>query len=493
MNDNLDKSINLDNVDAINHVVHAPATEGESLTKEPASTSENNDVEMFETKSEVYTGPGLEINPDEYTEEVRTNTVTSGMSKETADNVDAYLAMMDDQIEELKEHGDEMKTEVLKEHGIDEDDEDSDTSEDNEDDEDEFNEKYKEAVVVIDKTNFGTIINFTDEEREKLERSKKIKLTEVENVDLSTIKIKKLKKKTDLNKIINKVTNINTTNIVLPASGYTAEVRGCSAYELISLIEENKNALLNAQNKWSIIYNKLENTSIGKMSFDEFLQNTAAIDYNTFIYGLLCSTYPDDDKLPITCAKCKNEFEHQYSTRSLIRAEKMSDELKDTFMKIVDNSVDEQSAKKVHEDSRIYEVKRVLLPVSGIIAEVYVQSAFDLINKSIKELQENKDTKYDNTSVMSTFIRTFYIPDEDGSYYEVDNAIDISKTLYNLSEKDVLVIRNQSDKLMENISIEYGLMNIKCPKCGHYTSTLNIDLENILFYRYRQTLSTELE
>ena len=262
---------------------------------------------------------------------------------------------------------------------------------------------------------------------------------------------------------------------------------------MISLIEENKNALLNAQNKWSIIYNKIENTSIGKMTFDEFLQNTAAIDYNTLIYGLLCSTYPDDDKLPITCAKCKNEFEHHYSTRSLIRAEKMSDELKDIFMSVCDNSVDENSAKKVHEESRVYEVKRIILPVSGIIAEVYVQSAFDLINKSIKELQENKDTKYDNTSVMSTFVRAFYIPDDDGSYYEVDNALDISKTLYNLSEKDVLIIRNQSDKLMENISIEYGLMNIKCPKCGHYTATLNIDLENILFYRYRQTLSTELE
>ena len=39
----------------------------------------------------------------------------------------------------------------------------------------EFMNKYNEAIVVIDKTGMGSVINFTDEERQKLEKVKKIK------------------------------------------------------------------------------------------------------------------------------------------------------------------------------------------------------------------------------------------------------------------------------------------------------------------------------
>lgn len=443
-------------------------------------------IPVEEETTDEYEGPGLVINQENFTEETTEEPIYSGLQKNTMDNIENYLNEMDYEIEAFAEaEAEEKKAE---------DDESEDTEEtDDELDRDDFIEGYEKAVVIIDKTNFGTVINFTDEEREKLEKSRKIKLEEVETVSLKSIKTKKLKKKDDFNKIINRVTNITTTNIVLPASGYTAAIKGCSAYELVSLIQENKNALINAQDKWSLIYNKLDSTSIGKMSFDEFMHNTASVDYNTFIYGLLCSTYPDDDKLPITCPKCKKEFEHLYSTRSLIRVEKMDEVLQDTIMKIVDNSVTEASAKAVHDESPISIVKTIKLPVSGIIAEVYVQSAYDLINKSIKGLQENKDSKYNNAAVLSTFIRTFYIYDEsDGSYFTVDDANDILQTLYSLSEVDVLVIRNMGDKLVEHTTVEYGLMDITCPHCKHYMPTLDLELENILFYRYRQILNTEI-
>lgn len=440
---------------------------------------------VTEPAQNEYEGPGFVIDPENFKEEQEEEQVYTGLQKNTVDNIESYLNEMDEEIEAFAEAEEENKE--------DDSDDENDSNEEDEVDRDEFIEGYEKAVVIIDKTNFGTVINFTEEEREKLEKSRKIKLEEVETISLKSIKTKKLKKKDDFNKIINRVTNITSTNIVLPASGYTASIKGCSAYELISLIQENKNALINAQDKWSLIYNKLESTSIGKMSFDEFMHNTASIDYNTFIYGLLCSTYPDDDKLPITCPKCKKEFDHLYSTRSLIRVEKMDEELQDTIMKIVDNSVTEATAKEVHSEAPISNIKTIKLPASGIIAEVYVQSAYDLINKSIKGLQENKDSKYNNAAVLSTFIRSFYVPDEtDDSYFVVDDANDILQTLYSLSEVDVLVIRNIGDKLVEHTTVEYGLMDITCPHCNHYMPTLDLELENILFYRYRQILNTEI-
>ena len=448
-----------------------------------------NGVAITPAEHSSYNGPGLVIKNDELIKKKEQLPKYTGVTPDTQSSIDKYMAEFDADIEMMREQNEELKEEL----GI-EDEDDETPEEDPGMTKDEFQEKYNQAVVIIDKTGFGKVINFTEEEHEKLEKAKKIKLEEVETISLDTIKTKKPKKK-DIDKIIKRVTSITTTNIVLPLSGYTAEVKGCSAYELISLIDQNENALLNAQNKWSLIHSKLENTSLGKMDFNEFLMNTAASDYNTFIYGLLCSTYPDDDKMPLTCTKCKKPFDHSYSVRSLIRAEAMSDQLKDTFMEIVDNSVTEASAKEVHDKALISSVKRIRLPQSGIIAEIYVQSAYDLINKSIKDLNDNTDEKYTQTAVLSTLINTFYVPDPDepGSYFEVTNGADISKTLYTLNEIDVLIIRKMGEELLDGMNISYGLMDITCPHCGNYIPFIELELENILFYRYRQALNTVIE
>ena len=444
----------------------------------------------IESDPEIYSGPGLVVENSELEEKETVNpNFYTGINPDSQANIDAYIANMDKEIEELAEEKEKAIKEGKLKEDSDDDDEDSGMTRD------EFRDKYDEAVVVIDKRGFGSVIDFTDEEREKLEKSRKIRLEEVETISLESIKTKKLRKKENLDKIIKRVTNIHTTNIVLPISGYTATMKGCSAYELISLIEGNNNALLDAQNKWSLIHSKIESTSLGDMDFNTFLLNTAAADYNIFIYGLLCSTYPDDDTIPLTCEHCKKDFDHKYSVRSLIRVEAMKDKLRDLIMYTVDSSVSEATAKAAHENAPISMLKRVKLPNSQIVAEIYVQSAYDLINKSIKDLAENKDPKYNQASILSTLIKTFFIPDpeEPGTYFEVSDANSIAKTLYTLSEVDVMIIRRLGETLMEDLSVEFGLMDITCPACKHFTPTLEMDLESVLFYRYRQVMTSAVE
>lgn len=445
---------------------------------------------IIDTPNEEYTGPGLVINADEYKEEAEEEIPRyTGVTPKTEEYLKKYLQEMDADIAEAKQIAEARKLEE-------ENEEDELSDEDNEMTSDEFNEKYNEAVVIIDKTNFGRVINFSKEEHDKLEKANKIKLEEIENISLETIKTKKIKKKADFNKIIKKVTNITTTNVVLPISGYVAEMGGCSAYELISLLgTTNDNPMLSAQNRWSIIHDKVVSSSIGKMDFNDFLLNTAASDYETLIYGILCSTYPEDGTITITCDKCKKKYEHPYSVKSLIRAELMEDKLKDTFVEIVDNSLVETDAKHIHENSIMKQVKRIKLPVSGVIAEIYVQSAYDLLNKSVKSLNENKDSKYNDTAVISTLVNTLYIPDMDepGSYFEIDDALEISKAIYSMNEKDIMIIRSIGEELMKDMSVEFGLMNITCPYCKKYTASMPVDVENILFFRYQKALNTTIE
>ena len=243
--------------------------------------------------------------------------------------------------------------------------------------------------------------------------------------------------------------------------------------------------------KWSLIHSKIEDTSIGKMDFNTFLNNTAANDYNTLIYGILCSTYPDDDVIPLKCEHCHKDFKHGYSTRSLIRVESMGDRLKDAITSIADASTNEDDAKAVHETSLINTVKKIKLPASEIIVEVYVYSAYDLINKYIKDISNLNDDRFNEAAIMATLIRTMYIPDDDepGTYFDIDTTPEIIEVIYNLSDIDIRAIGKITDDLFEDMSIDYGFMNIRCPHCGHYTESYSFDIETLLFYRYRQALA----
>lgn len=436
--------------------------------------------EVNETPKE-YTGPGMVI---EAKEEPEPQHEYTGISPATQSYIDAYMAEMDATIDEQKKMEEENPQ--------------TNDTEKAKTPEEEFNESYEEAVVVIDKLGMGRVIDFTEEERAKLTKVKTIKLNEIEMVPIETFHTKKIKDPKSLTHIIKGVNTLHTTAVCLPLSGYTAKIKGCTAYELMSLLDGGANALLDAQTKWSLIHSKIESTSIGDMTFNEFLYNTAAGDYNNFIYGILCATYPEMETTTFKCTDCKTTYEHPYSVRQLIRAERMSDKLREHFSAVVDAAISTETAMAVHEDSPIKLIKRIRLPISGIIVEVQVQSAYDLINNSLKAISDTDDPetkKFNAAMVIATLIRRVLVPDPEDpdSMYEFTDSSDIAQIVYQLRERDILIIKNFGDELMGDMTIDYGFMNIKCPKCGKYIAFSMVDIEDLLFQRYRQELSASIE
>lgn len=451
------------------------------LTDEPAT--ENNTS---------YTGPGLVI--DTPVDDEPKREPYTGISQATQNHIDEYLAGFDMAIERAQAESEELKAK----YGDTPPDESETINEDKATTiEDDFDKAYSEAVVVIDKIGVGRVLNFTEDEHAKLTKAKAIKLKEVETVQVAAYRTKKAKDPKNFNNIIKNINTLHTTPICLPMSGYTANIRGCTAYELMGLLDTGSNALLDAQTKWSLIHSKIESTSIGNMDFNEFLFNTAATDYNNFIYGILCATYPDVDTIPIKCPECKTQHEHSYSVRQLIRAERMSESLLEQFTKIIDASTSEHEALKVHEDAPIKQVRGIRLPVSGIIVEVQVQSAYDLINNSIKSIstEDESNAKYKDAAILATLIKRALIEDPENpeEMFEFTDSGEIAQIVYQLRERDLLIIKKIGDELMNDLTIEYGFMKIKCPTCGKFTPHLLVDPEQLLFQRYRQELSANIE
>lgn len=370
------------------------------------------------------------------------------------------------------------------------------------DDEDDRNNKYDEVKIIIDKTGIklGEIL-FTEEERAKIEKSKVIKLEEVENVNLEVKRTKKVLSDKKLGKILKKTVVPYTTQVVLPISGYTAEVAACSTYELLSLVladQADEDPVIAQEKKWSVIHSKLVNTSLGKMSFDTFMRHTSIMDYRFFIFGILTATYGAQNKsIPFNCDHCKTEFEADLVTSTLLRIERLDDKMVSLIAGAVENSHVKDKADNWHKESPVMSKKIIKLPSSEYIIELQLQSAHDNIHKSIETINElaEKDKIKAQLAIVASNVSRILIPDEEEPDvpYEVTSTDDIIEVLYHLDDYDIKVVTDQSTKLLEGLNVEFGMKDLECPKCNHVSPYVPLDIESLLFFQTQAALNTKVE
>jgi hypothetical protein len=357
-----------------------------------------------------------------------------------------------------------------------------------------------EATVVIDKTGMG-VVTFTPEQQAKLERAKKIKVVEVETVDLKKIRTSR-KKKDSVLTIIKRNSSAKETPIVLPASGYTGTMSGLSPHELMTLGQNTGNTSVDSTRKWSLIHSKMVESGLGNLSFDEFLKVTAAADVDVFIYGLLVATYPDDATVPLVCSnpKCGQQFDHKYSVKSLIRTDNFSTKLADNIRKIADSSHIKEEAQRTQREAVINRIEVVRLPDSGYILELFIQSAYDFLYSTIKGIDSLKeDTMKTQAALLSLTVKKAYIPDlesvdpEDPDYFDFDDRVEIAEIVYSLSTKDLKILADQNDKLLTDATFTFGLTNVHCPHCHKHDKFIETSIEELLFYQYQQEQNSTIE
>lgn len=361
---------------------------------------------------------------------------------------------------------------------------------------DEFLKRYNEAVVLIDKTGMGQVVNFTDEEREKMRKVKSIKLKEVETIELKSIKTKKAK--TGIaDRILQKRNTVRNTTVVLPISGLTMVMKGCSTFELMGLITGQEVNVMTLVAKWTLIHSKIESTSIGKMEFNTFLNNVASLEYDILVYGILCATFPDEDTFPLTCPMCKSDIEHKYEMRSLLRAEDMSPKLVDLVKHVADSSYTEKMAKECFESSILNTEKSIQLPDSEFICTIGVQNAYSFIYDSVNAI-ERLDEKYNQATIIASAVSRIFVPnpDDDGmTYLEIDDTEDVIKLIYSLNDIDLSILSAKIGEITEGLEFKFGLMDINCPnmKCKHHVNSVEVELDTILFHKYQQAMNTTIE
>lgn len=109
---------------------------------------------------------------------------------------------------------------------------------------------------------------------------------------------------------------------------------------------------------------------------------------------------------------------------------------------------------------------------------------------------EDIDEKYAQSAILASAVKTVYVEDpDDGEYYQLEDQMDIIEVIYSLLDTDLLVLGQKIGKLVDGMSYNFGLMDVTCDNrnCRRHVNTIPVELEDILFHKYRQVMNTNIE
>lgn len=363
--------------------------------------------------------------------------------------------------------------------------------------------------IIIDKSGMGKF-EFTEEEKKRIATSKRIHLVEVEDKDLGTLNItKNIKGKKDLT-ILKRNFNKSYSRVLALASGYTCKMKNLSAAEALRMYQPLGNDTPNSiLDKWSVIYDKITDVSVGEFKdFDDFCKNTAFQDYDAFLHAMISSSYPNDDSIQFNCDKerggCGKDFSIAYDNQHMLRESSITPGLKAHMVELINASAFIEKAKEVQANAPVHRMKRVRLDTdSNIIVEFYAPSVYEMVENTLKVMESHHELTNDenrNLVYLAQYVKNIYVPDYEAmetsdeiSYYAVSDLTSMVTVLKQLNEIQLRIIATRANDLNDDYLFRFGFDKVECPHCGHDWGEYNMSLDQILFQRAQQRVTTEID
>lgn len=370
--------------------------------------------------------------------------------------------------EELED--DEIETEDDEEsEDEEEDDEDSEEDDDEEEDEDEEEEPTPKKS--------GKVI--------KLPSLKDIK------VDLNNIVIDRNVNDFVINHVKDEVFNSHaTTQVVCCQSGYVAQLSALKNNEMQSIMSTDADLYNSKKTLYKYVHKHIEDTSIGKMGFEEFQKNTSYFDMETLLYGIYCQTFPYENSFNTQCNKpdCRKATPVMVNNNTLVEARGNAEDTFAMVNKLI--NAKDLDAKALKEQSMIHKTKRVILDDSKVIVDLVIPTLYDYLENTLKGVNPQFMQDYTDAIGMYLFVSNIFIPNVDVlkrtgnlTYIPIEGKIEKIMTLADLPYNDNLQLSEEITNYTDTYKISYSIKGARCQECGDIMDPIPVSIEEVLFRR----------
>ena len=293
----------------------------------------------------------------------------------------------------------------------------------------------------------------------------------------------------DVEEAVRLFTNRNNTipgvQVLALHTGFCVEMTSLSFREINAMQASLTDNYTQRYKMIQIVYNRMQNCTV-KMTFEQFLKNTAFSDLNTLLYGLYASTYPDKHEFKVRCQNEECGVDLRFNRYP-------SDLVQDMPNRTIARIKDLLEAKRLDEarkESILGKVQRRELPDSGIVVEIRNPTLKDYLDSTQRHVQEEKKKSDDSTTAalvtIQMYLKKILLPGKmrgvaEQSYLPINRPAHVMHIVSSLSSKDgdalLKAIMFESSKY----DVEYCLPEYSCPQCGFDNKKTPMNFESILF------------
>jgi len=331
-----------------------------------------------------------------------------------------------------------------------------------------------EVITVEASSDIADKIEFSDDDKKKLEKSEKIQFVKVEKKEINVSKIKKLVKGDTKLKYMQGMNTryVSKYTIPLPLTGEFATFRGALFVELFQAKSGDEATLQDiAAKKAALAYKHYldgyhyhikdeKNKTI--MSYSDFISHFRYHDLDLMVFAISCASSAPMTAADLTCPECQHRFKHEFPISSLLDMSRVSKKIKATFDAIIQNHTQLNYIETlVNECDELY---RCESPITNNIYDIGTPS----IDRAIKILSLiDKDNTLDLYLVsMALFVHSLFVYDP-----EEDKYISFSEEEYEEMFEAIKLLPQSELTMLQDVTSELGytpsfIMNSTCPECS---------------------------
>lgn len=274
--------------------------------------------------------------------------------------------------------------------------------------------------------------------------------------------------------------------IIALKSGYKADIAALNNNDKIELRNLSGSATDQTMKLFRLIHSKIRTTSIGKMSFQKFLEITAEEDYETLVYGLFSASFPNATEYNMGCPHCGTEVKLPLLPSQLI--EVIDKEKAGDYVATVLANYDK--GEEFLKNSLVNQQNRVMLPMSKGVVEIITPTLKGMLD-STRIIDTNK-TKYSADLINTAkYIKAIYVLNIEEfqksgrvQHLPITDTGAILNFISSSDAADLQAIRKSVSATIRSYSIQYRIPKFTCPStaCSKAIDKVHVDLTKLLFF-----------
>lgn len=349
--------------------------------------------------------------------------------------------------------------------------------------------KEEPVVIEVPESKAETFMqNIPDAVKDKVQTSKVVKVNFTRDINLP----KATKRFTNIDgyrRVAPKNVCASFVARILVNSGYIGYFKGCGSlqWSTLSPALDEPEPTIDSGKLAQFCYDQLVSTSLGKISYRKFLEQTSSEDVPAMLHAIMQASLPDEQSVIMACGKrsCQKEFDATYRISELPDIDNIPEDVKKYVARISKAKDIVEDAKEIHDESPVMQRVQYTRNNGRTILVFKHRDLANIIDRA--PAMDGLIERYgESAALIGAYIDEIYLnigkEGEDDDWYRTSDPTIICEELYKLSTTELDEIRAIIQEIPSLETIKYSLKgDFECPHCHTTTHNPEQDIMSLVF------------